>query len=284
MRILITSGGTKVKVDRVRHLGNMSNGTFGSRIALQLLRNAPPLSHPQALCRLTFLHANHSKTPFCLPMDVTSDSYEEQLLAVTNLRKEYQDYSMIYNEPVFKDFEEYTKLLRTFTRASQTSAGFNIVVLAAAVSDYLVANYVDGKIRSKDALNIELTPAPKLISEIHKRLPKCDLIGFKLLVDSTDQELIAAAQESAVKNNCALVVANDLRDIVQGKHRVLLVTKRGAVYTASSKPSDPPHKLADIVAKAILLPYYKPAIDDFAEELDWVVEHGFNWEMNRRVK
>ena len=33
MKILITSGGTKVKIDQVRHIGNMSKGTFGSKIA-----------------------------------------------------------------------------------------------------------------------------------------------------------------------------------------------------------------------------------------------------------
>ena len=33
MKILITSGGTKVSIDRVRSITNMSQGTFGSRIA-----------------------------------------------------------------------------------------------------------------------------------------------------------------------------------------------------------------------------------------------------------
>ena len=33
MKILITSGGTKVPIDRVRSITNMSCGTFGSRIA-----------------------------------------------------------------------------------------------------------------------------------------------------------------------------------------------------------------------------------------------------------
>ena len=32
MKILITSGGTKVKIDLVRSITNMSRGTFGSQI------------------------------------------------------------------------------------------------------------------------------------------------------------------------------------------------------------------------------------------------------------
>ena len=38
MRVLLTSGGTRVPIDRVRDIRNMSMGTFGSRIALELLR------------------------------------------------------------------------------------------------------------------------------------------------------------------------------------------------------------------------------------------------------
>ena len=37
MKVLITSGGTKVPIDTVRHIGNMSSGTFGAKIAFQLL-------------------------------------------------------------------------------------------------------------------------------------------------------------------------------------------------------------------------------------------------------
>jgi len=37
MKILITSGGTKVKIDDVRHIGNMSTGKFGTEIARECL-------------------------------------------------------------------------------------------------------------------------------------------------------------------------------------------------------------------------------------------------------
>ncbi len=38
MKILITSGGTKIKTDSVRHIGNMSSGAFGAKIALEALK------------------------------------------------------------------------------------------------------------------------------------------------------------------------------------------------------------------------------------------------------
>ena len=36
--ILITSGGTKVYIDEVRHVGNMSSGRFGADLAREALR------------------------------------------------------------------------------------------------------------------------------------------------------------------------------------------------------------------------------------------------------
>jgi phosphopantothenate---cysteine ligase (CTP) len=104
-----------------------------------------------------------------------------------------------------------------------------VIVLAAAVSDYDVANYVDGKIRSKDSLEIKLKPLPKIISTIRAKQPQAYFVGFKLLVNSTDEELIAAAQESLKSNGCDMVVANDLRDIQQNNHRLLIVTPNNIV-------------------------------------------------------
>lgn len=38
MKIFITSGGTKIPIDKVRNITNMSKGTFGSKIATESLR------------------------------------------------------------------------------------------------------------------------------------------------------------------------------------------------------------------------------------------------------
>ena len=55
MKILITSGGTKIKIDMVRSITNMSKGTFGSKIATEFLRYDNE--------HVTFLHAKDSKLP-----------------------------------------------------------------------------------------------------------------------------------------------------------------------------------------------------------------------------
>ena len=68
MKILITSGGTKVPIDRVRSITNMSCGTFGSRIAdaffskgLEVFRTGT--EHGNPIEKITFFMAKGSRRP-----------------------------------------------------------------------------------------------------------------------------------------------------------------------------------------------------------------------------
>jgi phosphopantothenoylcysteine synthetase/decarboxylase len=127
----------------------------------------------------------------------------------------------------------------------------DVVVLAAAASDYGVANFVNGKIRSNDDYKIFLEPLPKLIYYIKEWLPTAKLVGFKLLVESTPDGLIAAAKRSIADNNCDLMVANDLQDIKDNKHRVFIVRPDGSDTLYNTDPNDSNY-LARMVAENII--------------------------------
>jgi phosphopantothenoylcysteine synthetase/decarboxylase len=118
-----------------------------------------------------------------------------------------------------------------------------VIVLAAAVSDYGVENPVDGKIRSNDMLTIKLKQLPKIIYYIKEWCPKAKVVGFKLLVNSKERDLIDAAKRSINENNCDLIVANDLRDIKENNHKIHLVYNAFmgpfVVDTFVSDPKDP---------------------------------------------
>jgi phosphopantothenate---cysteine ligase (CTP) len=211
MRILITSGGTKIPIDMVRNITNMSNGTFGSRIAYEALRR----DH-----QVHFLHAKRSLTPFTIQEDIfmlpsSCRDYRDRL---EQLQWTNNKYGHNYSQSGFNTFDEYAKELETLMKRE-----YDAVILAAAVSDYTVDNYVDGKIRTGKGLEIKMKPLPKLISKIKEWNPNIKLVGFKLLVNSTEKELTLAAKKSIVDNKCDLVVANDLRDIKLNDHQLLLV-------------------------------------------------------------
>jgi phosphopantothenate-cysteine ligase len=213
MRVLVTSGGTKIPIDTVRHIGNMSNGTFGSKIATWFLKNN---------CHVDFLCAKGSKTPFSSNIDLNSISPSEAVGALAKLCSLKESFGDSYHQYDYKTFDDYSKDLCNLIDVKFENTP-DIVVLAAAVSDY-GTKPIKGKIRSKDKdMSIHLHKLPKLIGRVKKKCPSAFLVGFKLLVDSTDTELIEAAKQSIKKNGCDMVIANDLRDIKNNDHKALVV-------------------------------------------------------------
>ena len=75
---------------------------------------------------------------------------------------------------------------------------------------------------------------PKIISLVKEWSSAIQLIGFKLLVDVSSEELIQVARESLVKNHASMIVANDLTKIQNGQHQAYLVTD-DQVLEASTK-------------------------------------------------
>jgi len=239
MRILVTSGGTKVPIDSVRDITNMSKGTFGTKIA-KLFMTA---GH-----EVTFFYGKDTKTPLKFELDsFQQPDYERSMSLFAGHLMDVALYKDRYSERVFRNFDDYEdgfwKLMNAYN--------YDIVVLAAAVSDYGVVP-ISGKARSSEELKLELFPLPKIISKVKQKFPDTCLVGFKLLVGSTDEELIAAVKASMENNGCDLVVGNDLRDIKQGDHRLLLGFKDGGeVLPFSTKPDDSEFLASIVVSYAI---------------------------------
>lgn len=207
MKVLITSGGTKIKIDRVRSITNMSKGTFGSQIADSFfyLNNGTDID---------FLAAKGSKLPKTEIIDIFHTTVEEKFDSVNKSNLNYCFTSIPY-----VTFDDYEKTLFDLLKNNS----YDVIILAAAVSDYGVENYVDGKIRSSsDEMIIKLKPLPKLISKVREVAPNSFIVGFKLLVDSTEDELKQACIDSMNKNKLNMIVGNDLRDIQKDNHTLTL--------------------------------------------------------------
>jgi phosphopantothenoylcysteine decarboxylase/phosphopantothenate--cysteine ligase len=225
MKILITSGGTKIPIDRVRSITNMSKGTFGSRIAdaffnegLKRFRNEN--EHDNSIEKITFFMAKRSKLPTL--QSVNDETYEDGYRPI-----EYVEYS------TFDDYKNgIEKLL--------TEEIYDIIVVAAAVSDYGVANYYNGKYRSReDDMCIKLVKLPKILPIMRKLAPDSIICGFKLLVDSTEDELVEAMRKQIVESDVDLVIGNDLRDIKADNHSLMVISKHNlSVRTYTQPPKD----------------------------------------------
>ena len=105
-------------------------------------------------------------------------------------------------------------------------SGFQAVKEASNLEHFLHQTNQESKISSEEDYQVLfLKKNPKLISLVKTWNPDIRLIGFKLLVGVAQDQLLAVARASLEKNQAEMIVANDLSEIQDGKHRAYLVTK-----------------------------------------------------------
>lgn len=184
MKILITSGGTDVPIDDVRKISNMSSGKYGAEIATEFYKKYHDV---------IYFSSKNSVIP--------SARYLSNHKGFTN--------------PLYKDYHDYLNKL-TVENVDELK-GYDIIVSAAAVSDYIL-DKTEGKISSdNDELVIRLKKAQKVLPLIRKAAPNALLVGFKLLVSPTEEEMHNAVKK-VFANGADLVVYNDLTEIRKGDY------------------------------------------------------------------
>jgi len=88
---------------------------------------------------------------------------------------------------------------------------YDIVIMAAAASDYTPQNTSKSKIKSdKESLVIRLKKAPKIIDQVKKLQKDTFLIGFKAETNLTKNALIKSAQKKMKDSGADIIIANDI--------------------------------------------------------------------------
>ena len=194
MKILITSGGTDVPIDDVRKITNMSTGRFGAEIAKSVMDYNP------FGMNLTYFISKGGHIPKIEP-DII-----------------HQNSSYMFVK-TYSDYNEYLNIIDIVGHGKP-----DISISAAAVSDYIL-DKTEGKISSSDEyLVIRLKKAKKVLPEFKKVSPKSMVVGFKLLVSPTYQEVHKAVQK-VLNNGADYVVYNDLTELRKGNSSRLVFSK-----------------------------------------------------------
>lgn len=174
--VLITSGGTSVPIDAVRSITNHSTGKTGAALAE------------------VFFGIGYSVT---------------LIAAKSSIRPKFDE----FDETHFKLFEFETFLeLQTRLDACLATTDFDVVIHAAAVSDYSLADApTTGKIDSSDEIVLRLKKNPKLLDSIRSKSKKPDvkIVAFKFAAD--ERELAARAEKLAESGSTDFLVTNDLK-------------------------------------------------------------------------
>ena len=224
MKILVTSGGTSEAIDSVRSITNHSSGRLGKIITETLLEAG------YEVCLITTLQA---VKPVSHPnLTIIEIKNTADLLQV--MKDKVTDYQVLIHSMAVSD---YTPVYM---------AGFNEVEASQDLTEFLDKKNQETKISSKEDVQVLfLKKNPKIISLVKEWNPNIHLIGFKLLVDVSQEHLIQIAQESLEKNQADLIVANDLTQISSEQHKAYLVEKN-FFQTAMSK-----QEIADLLLEKI---------------------------------
>ncbi len=135
-------------------------------------------------------------------------------------------------------FDELKAVLR------QKAKGHDIIVHAAAVSDFKTASPLKAKLSSGKPLTLRLVPTEKLINSIKRWSPRALLVGFKLEPGLTSANAFRHARELFERAKCDLVVANT----VSRGYKGFIVDADGNILGKA----DSKHKAAEALAKLLL--------------------------------
>mgnify|MGYP000914337566 FL=1 len=202
MNILITSGGTSEKIDQVRSITNHSTGQLGKMIAEHCLAEGASVT------LLTTAKAVKPDPHENLTIKIIEDT--EQLL--TAMEGLVPAHDVLIHSMAVSDYKPVYM------------AGFEEVLASSDLAEFLGKSNAESKISSADDYQVLfLKKNPKIISKVKEWNPNIRLIGFKLLVGVSKEELLAAARASLEKNQAELIVANDLTEISSGQHHAYLL-------------------------------------------------------------
>lgn len=214
--IMITSGPIRGYIDAVRYLSNKSTGALGASIAMEALKRD---------AFVTFVYGTGSTIP---NTDLLSENHASRFTPI--------------------EVETIDDLL-TVVQEKLKSKPYNAIIHAMAVLDYIPEIQSNGKIPSnKDRLTVTFVRSPKVIKLIRTLWPQAYLVGFKLEVGLSSDELIARAYTSLQENRADLVVANNQNEIAESKHYAYLINAEKEVESRGETKQEISSSLMDLIA------------------------------------
>ena len=205
MKILITSGGTTEKIDAVRGITNHSTGSLGKVISE------------------LFLSKGHQVTLVTTKAAVKPELQENlSIIKITNV-----DSLLKKMEPLVKEHDVLIHSMAVSDYTPVYMTDFAELEATEDLAQFLHKSNTESKISSASEYQVLfLKKTPKVISLVKQWNPTIQLIGFKLLVNVSKDELFEVSRASLRRNKADIIVANDLSDISPDQHIAYLVDEK----------------------------------------------------------
>ena len=134
----------------------------------------------------------------------------------------------------------------------EMSKKFDIVIMAAAISDYTPEKHSKNKMKSsRNKIKISLKKVPKIIDQIKKYQKDVFLVGFKAETNISKNNLIKLAKKKIIESNADMIIANDIGSIKYKKNpdnnEILIIDSNSVISSGWIKKE----KIAKIIRKEL---------------------------------
>jgi len=133
---------------------------------------------------------------------------------------------------------------------------FDIVILAAAVSDYIPEKSSTTKIKSdQKKIILKLKRASKIIDQIKRIQKNIFLVGFKAETNLSKDKLVSLARKKMLESNADLMIANDIGlqkyKMNNGYNNVIIVDSKKTTQSGWKKKQESARFIRKMIEKAI---------------------------------
>ncbi|WP_449277925.1 bifunctional phosphopantothenoylcysteine decarboxylase/phosphopantothenate--cysteine ligase CoaBC [Leucobacter sp. GX24907] len=218
VRVMVSAGGTREPIDPVRYIGNRSSGKQGVAVAL-----------------------------------AAADRGAEVVLLAANIESAVLDAATTH--PAIR-IENVGSTADLAAAAERSAAEADVIIMAAAVADFRVADVGAGKIRKEDspgeAPTLTLVENPDILRGlVERRLPGQTLVGFAAETVESEEELLERGARKRRRKGVDLLAVNAVGwtegfDTEQNSLHIVDVTDQ-VIATASGSKRDAADGLLDAV-------------------------------------
>ncbi|AFK22882.1 bifunctional phosphopantothenoylcysteine decarboxylase/phosphopantothenate--cysteine ligase CoaBC [Pyrococcus sp. ST04] len=153
--------------------------------------------------------------------------------------------SFVENQIIVETVEEMLKVIER----ELSEKKYDVVIMAAAVSDFRPKIVSSEKIKSDRTVTLELVPNPKIIDRIKELQPDVLLVGFK--AETSADRVVEEAKKQIERAGVDLVVGNTLEAFGSDENEVILVTRDGVKKLPRMKKSEVAEKIWDEIEKLL---------------------------------
>lgn len=215
-KAIVTSGAMCTKVDSVREIMNTSTGSLGSKFADELAKEN---------MSVVYVHTRTAILPKSKSIKLVEIEDSRGLLDVLTEELLGEENPIVIHAMAIADFKIPTvisidKLFEISQMGLATKADFINEISQIPKPEKLSSSTDQFAYFKRDL---------KVIDQIKKKKPSAYLVGFKLLSDVSDEELLDVANKMMQRTDSDIVVANIKERINASGHEAYIVDENGEI-------------------------------------------------------